>query len=174
MVNIRWVNHDLEKADKNGINLVCIRNPYDNIASNLELQFATYNQQEQQDFLREPLVIKNKIHAITESYEKYMDHAKKHDYITPIPFEFLTKTPDKFLDYVSKKFNIPYSETRLSAEDAKEAVSRLHGLQNRVPRDKTDMRKLIDFHISINSKVLEAYAKYVEYINTIQSTENMV
>jgi hypothetical protein len=173
-VNIRWVRHNIDEADKNGINIIFIRNPYDNIASNLELQFATYGQQEQQDFLRDPIVINNKIEAIVKSYENYIEHSKKFDYITPITFDLLTKKPDKFLEYMSKKFDIPYLETRLSAENAKKSISTLEGLQNRIPRDKSDMRKLIDSHVSSNAMVLEAYKKYVEYINIIQSTENMV
>jgi hypothetical protein len=172
--SLGWVDHDIDRADKNGINIFILRDPYKTVESGLELQFDTYTQDVKNLFHREPKFVDNKIRAITEMYIKMMDHSKKFDYIYPVTFEFLTENSEKFLDYVSKKFEIPYLDTRVSAEEVIHKISLKKDLYNRVPRDKSDLRKKIDYCVKHNDALVEPYKQYIEYRDILQSTENMI
>lgn len=169
-----WTNHDIELSDKNGINILILRDPYKATASGLELQFDTFNEKEKEMFNKYPEFIDNKINAIVQGYESRLEYAKKFDYIYPVTFEFLTQNSEKFLDYISKKFDIPYLETRVGAEEILNKISLTKDLYNRAPRDKSDLRKRIDYYVKYHESLIEPYKRYIEYIDILQSTENML
>jgi hypothetical protein len=171
--NIRWVSHNLEKVDKNGINIVFIRNPYDNIASALEITLFEISEEQKEFFINSPARINRRIADTLEEYKKYINYSRHFDYITPITFELLTEDPDKFLKYISEKFEIPYKETRLSAEEVKTKINKMGAPNNRIPREKSDFRKVIDEYVSNNQLVANVYKEYVEYKDIVQSTENI-
>lgn len=171
--NLRWVYHDLDKAEKNGINLVFIRNPYDNIASAAEIQFDGYTETEKEVFIDRFEVIDNKIESILLDYKKYTEHSKKFDYITPVTFELLTEHPDKFLEYLSKKFDIQYRELRVGGEEVKATITAGYKHNNRVPREKTKLRKQIDARVLQNKSIAREYTRYLEYKSILQSTERL-
>lgn len=171
--NVRWVYHDLEQADKNGINLVFIRNPYDNIASASEIQFDIYTEKEKSSFIDRFEVIDNKIESILIDYQKYTKYSKECDYITPVTFELLTESPDKFLEHISKKFDIAYREIRVGGEEVKATITAGDKFNNRVPRPKTPLRKQIDLRVLQNKLIAEEYIRYLEYKAILQSTERL-
>jgi hypothetical protein len=172
-VNTRWVYHDLNQADKNGVNLVFIRNPYDNIASASEIQFDIYTEKEKEIFINRFEVIDNKIESILLDYQKYTEYSKSMDYITPVTFELLTETPDQFLEYISKKFDMDYQQKRVGGEEVKATITAGDKFNNRVPRPKTPLRKQIDLRVSQNKLIAEEYARYLEYKAILQSTERL-
>lgn len=161
--NLRWVNHDIKQADKNGINILIVRDPYKSIASALEIQFETFTEKEKLIFFGSEEFVNNKVEALVETYNNRLEHSKKFDYITPVSFELLTNQSDKFLEYISIKFQIPYLDTRLSADEVKKQLSLKKDLFNRVPRETTNLRKLIDSQVYKNKAVAEAYSEYIKY-----------
>ena len=174
MVNIRWVHHDLNQADKNGINLVFIRNPYENVASGLEVTLSYMSKEEKDLFVSRPRAIRNRVENTLESYQRYINHSKKFDYITPVTFDLLTKNPDRFVRYISKKFDIPYAAKHFSSDSVKGHIDSLHAEANRLPREKSDFRKAIDKAVYKNDKIAEEYQQYIKYRDVLQLTENML
>jgi hypothetical protein len=173
-VNIRWVYHDIDQADKDGINLVFVRNPYDNVASGLEVMFEEVSEEQKKEFISNPGRIINRVQSTLQSNQKYIDHAKKFDHITPVTFEFLTKTPDKFLKYISEKFDIEYLDENLSGQSVEQYISKMGVSANRMPREKSDFRKTIDYYVYRSPSVAKAYDEYIEYRDVLQLTENML
>lgn len=173
-VNVRWVYHDIDQADKDGINLVFIRNPYDNVASGLEVLFEEVSEEQRNEFISNPRRIINRVQNTLQSNQKYINHAKKFDYITPVTFEFLTNTPDKFLKYISEKFDIEYLDKSLSNQSVEQYISKMGISANRMPREKSDFRKTIDYYVNRSPAVAKAYEEYIEYRDILQLTENML
>jgi hypothetical protein len=171
---LRWVNHDIEKADKDGINILIVRDPYKSISSALELMFDTFTEEEKEMFNKYPEFVDNKIRAEAKSYLNRLDHSKKNNYIYPVTFEFLTGRPEEFLDYISKKFEIPYLDTRISAEEILHKISITKDLHNRIPRNKSNIRKTIEYYVNNNEVMGNTYSKYIQYKDILQSTENML
>jgi hypothetical protein len=174
MVNIRWVYHDLNQADKNGINLVFIRSPYENVASGLEIILSSMSKEKKDLVVSRPRAIQNKVEDTLETYQRYINHSKKFDYITPVTFDLLTKNPDRFLKYISKKFDIPYTAKHFSGDSVKAHINSLEIDANRLPREKSDLRKAIDEVVYKNDKIAEEYQDYIKYRDVLQLTENML
>jgi hypothetical protein len=142
-----------------------LRNPYDVIASGIEIRFLdTANEKNQSRFFDDvDFRIQDKIIRHLSEYNRFMNLAKRYDNeITTISFEFLTKTPDKCLEYVSKKFDIPFNETRWSDERIKEDIKNSEHAPTRVPREKSEFRKKIDLAVKEITNQLKKISKPVD------------
>lgn len=169
-----WPVHDLFGFQKDDINICVIRNPYDSLASGIEVGFKEVPEMIQ-DFYNNDvdLMLKDQLPMHLSNYYRFMDRAKYFDYITPISFEFLTGKPEKFLQHISDKFDIPF-KANISAEEVKAQIANEKNSSTRVPRDKTEFRKKIDELVKKYEPVKHAYAEYLLFKDTIQSTENMI
>ena len=175
---IKWLNHESLGFDnrENAHNIFLLRNPYDVIASGIEIRFLdTVNEEQSRFFDDVDFRIQDKIIRHLSEYNRFMNLAKRYDNeITTISFEFLTKTPDKCLEYVSKKFDIPFNEERWSDERIKEDIKNSEHVPTRVPREKSEFRKKIDLAVKENGLLQYTYEQYVLFRDQVQLTENMV
>lgn len=175
-----WPLHKLDGFEKDSVNICIIRNPYECLASGLEAGFKdkdSRNQEELDWYARDPYNATLTVLPFTlKIYNEFLDACENLEYVTPISFEFLTQHPEKFLKYVSEKFNIDFraDSERSSAEETKIQIASHETHGARVPRETTEMRKIMDPVVSEYPEVKDAYDRYLILKNTIQSTENML
>ena len=165
---LRWVNHDPDLFDKNGINLYILRNPFDAIASGIEVNFRDFSEDEQDDYMKNlDFYLKDSVKYQLNTYNKFLNNAKINDYITPIGFRMLTERPDLLLDRLSKKFDLPFKENRVGPEDVKLKMNSVKNLKDRLPRDTSYLRKKIDLAVNAHDPVKDCYNNYIEYKSSI-------
>jgi hypothetical protein len=89
---IVWPLHDLFKFQKNDINICVVRNPYDTLASGIEVGFKEVPEMIQSFYMNNvDLMIQDQLPLHLSNYYRFMDRAKTFDYITPVSFKFLTE-----------------------------------------------------------------------------------
>jgi hypothetical protein len=170
-----WPKHNLLGFQKNDVNICVIRNPYDVLASGIEVGFKDLPKEIEEFFMGDvDLMISDQLPYHVGNYYRFLNFAKKVDYVTPISFEFLTEQPDKFLQHISQKFDIPFRKNLVTSEEVKAIISRHEDQSTRVPREKTDFRKKIDEVVKKYKPVENLYSEYILFKDTIQSTENML
>lgn len=172
--DIVWPIHDLFGFQKDDINICIIRNPYDSLASGIEVGFGEVPEDIRKFYNDDvDLMLKDQLPMHLSNYYRFMNRAQSFDYITPVSFQFLTETPDKFLGYISKKFEIDFKDT-VSAEEVKQQIINEKNHSTRVPREKTEFRKKIDELVKNYEPIKHAHKEYLLFKDTIQSTENML
>jgi hypothetical protein len=166
--DLRWVQHNENLFDKDGLNLYILRNPYQTVSSGIEIHFNSLSKNIQD------LILKNADYNINQwidgyvrIYDKFLDNAKNFEYITTVDFEFLTKEPYQFLNDISKKFDIPFKKNKLSVEGVKYKMKNEAGLEHRLPREHSEFRNRINQAVNNNLKLKNSYNKYIEYKNLI-------
>ena len=175
-----WPLHQLDGFKKDTANICMIRNPYDCLASGLEAGFIDKDLRTQEEldwYISDTYNAALKVLPLTlEIYHKFLDACRDLEYVTPISFEFLIEHPEKFLKYISKKFEIDFvpESQRVSAEDTKLLIASNESHKTRVPRNTTEMRKIIDSVVREDLAVQRVYERYLVLKNTIQLTENML
>jgi hypothetical protein len=176
-VDIKWSNHNLLGFEKNQDNIFLLRDPYDVIASGIEIRFInTANEEDQNKFFDDvDFRIQDKIIRHHSEYNRFMNMAKWFsDEITTVTFDLLTKNPDKLLEFISKKFEVSFNESRHSAERVKKQIQDNKDISTRVPREKSDFRKKIDLAVRDHAPLENTFKEYILFRDKIQSTENMV
>jgi hypothetical protein len=175
---IKWSHHNvLAFEQREGThNIFLLRDPYDAVASGVEITILdTFNEKNQSVFFDDlDFKIKDKTIIQLAEYHRFMNIAERYDnVITTITFDFLTSTPDKCLEYVSKKFDIPFRKQGLSAERIKGEIKSIEDISTRVPREKSDLRKKIDLAVRDHIPLEYAYKQYILFRDNIQLTENI-
>lgn len=174
-LELKWINHNILGFEKYANNLFILRNPYDVIASGIEIRFEDGSEDYESGFMDDiDFRIKDKMILHVANYQRFINMAQHYDYITTVSFEFLTKQPDKFLNFVSDKFDIPFAEKRHTAEDVIWQIANNKEIATRVPREKTELRKKIDLAVHNYEPLKHTYEEYILFRDTIQSTENML
>ena len=179
---IVWARHDLFKFQRDDINICIIRDPYDVLASGIEVGFRDIPKDIRDFYLDdEDLMISDQLPLHLSVYYRFLNLAKKLDYITPVSFKFLTEDPDKFLEYIASKFDLEFKDTgpnhdlnRVSAEDIKKHIRNEVAHATRAPREKTEFRKKIDDIVKNYEPVKHAYKEYLLMTDLLQSTESML
>jgi hypothetical protein len=175
-----WPLHQLDGFKEDSINICIIRNPYECLASGLEAGFRDKDSRTQEEldwYDRDPYNATLTVLPFTlKIYNDFLDACENLEYVTAISFEFLTENPEKFLKYISEKFKIDFrpEQERVSAEDTKLMIASNESHGTRVPRETTEMRKIMDPVVSEYSEVKDAYDRHLILKNTIQLTENML
>jgi hypothetical protein len=165
---LRWVDHQPDSFDPNGINICLLRNPYSAIASGIEVNFTHMNEDEQKIFLKHlDAAIYNSMLRHTNQYNLFLNKSQSLDYVTPVGFNLLTQEPDLFLNKVSKKFDISFKENRVSAEQVKEKMRSIEDLKYRLPREYSFVRKEIDLAVYKYNPIKICYENYIEYKRSI-------
>jgi hypothetical protein len=173
--DIVWPLHDLYGFQKDDVNVCVIRDPYDSLASAIEVGFFDVT-----DYIKDfynndiDLMINDQLMWHLSNYMRFLNLSEKFIYITPVTFDFLTNRPDAFLKYISNKFEIDFLEKSVSAEETKTLIKSDSRHSTRAPREKTDLRKKIDDIVRDYEPVKYAYQEYIRLVDTIQSTENML
>jgi len=175
-----WPLHQLDGFKNDTVNICMLRNPYDCLASGLEAGFIDKDLRTQEEL--DWYISDTHNAALTvlpytlEIYHKFLDACRDLEYVTPITFEFLIDYPEKFLKYISEKFEIDFvpESQRMSAEDTKLLIASNESHETRVPRNTTEMRKIIDSVVREDIAVQRAYERYLVLKDSIQSTENML
>jgi len=172
---IVWPWHDLNGFQQDDINICIIRNPYDVLASGIEVGFTSIPD-EIRDFHNndEDAMLSDQVVWHLYHYHKFLKLAQTEEYITPVSFQFLTEEPEKFLSFISNKFDVDFKESRMSAEEVKNKIKEEVEHMTRAPREKTDFRKKIDEIVKNHDPVKHAYEKYLLLTDILQSTENML
>jgi hypothetical protein len=166
--NLRWVNHTIELFDNNGINLFILRNPYDVVASGVELNFNALTIDEQKQFLKNfDYRIKDSIIAQKKQYDRFLNYSRYFDHVTPVDFELLTKSPEEFLNIISKKFDIPIKENICTSKDLLPQFSNNPEFKNRLPREMSELRKKINLAVNSYTSLKNSYEDYSEYRDII-------
>ena len=161
---LRWVNHDPEKFDKDFINLFILRDPYDAVASGIEINFYDLPIKIQSYFLNNiTFFIGDAIIEQLNLYNTFLNYAKKFNYIHTADFDIITTQPELFLDTISKKFDIPFKKNRVNHEDVKLEMLKDKFLATRLPREKSDLRKIIDKEVRRYYLVKHTHEMYLEH-----------
>jgi hypothetical protein len=172
--DIVWPVHDLFGFQKDDVNICVIRNPYDSLASGIEAGFLDIPQHIRDFYMDDTdLMISDQLPLHLSNYYRFLDRAKDFDYITPVSFKFLTEQPEKFLQYISNKFQIPFKDN-ISAEEVKTQIANEKNSSTRVPREKTEFRKKIDDLVKNYEPIKHAHQEYLLLKDVLQSTENMI
>jgi hypothetical protein len=168
LFNLRWVNHTIDLFDPRGINLFILRNPYDCVASGVQLNFKNLPLDEQEIFLRDfEYRVKDSIISQQKEYDRFLNYSQCFDYVTPVDFELLTKSPEEFLNIISKKFDIPIKENRTTSKDLLLRLSNNPEFKNRFPREISELRKKINLVVNGYGAIEHSYKEYLEYKNKI-------
>ena len=161
---LKWVNHDPEKFDEHLINLFILRNPYDAVASSIELLYHDLAIKNKKYFLDNyKFRIGNTIIEQLNIYNTFLNYAKKFNYIHTADFDIITTQPELFLDTISKKFDIPFKKNMVNHEDVKLEMLKDKFLATRLPREKSDLRKIIDKEVRRYYLVKDTHEMYLEY-----------
>ena len=164
---LRWVDHDANLFDKDGLNLCILRNPYQTVASGIEIELVSMEKQHQDIALNHiDFFINKTMDGHIDTYNKFLYTSQNFDYVNSVDFEFLIKEPDQFLKDVSKKFDIQFRKDRLSVEEVKDMMKNGVGLASRLPREVSELRKQIDEAVNKSVKLNTCYNKYIEYKNS--------
>jgi hypothetical protein len=161
---IRWVEHNPELFDKDGLNILLLRNPYQTIASGLEVMFDDLEDDQKKYYIKNlQSSFDQSIKLQLDNYNIFLDKAKQHEYITTVGFKLLTEQPDLFLDKISKHFDIPFKENRMSAEDVKKEMQFVKKIGDRLPREASEIRKEINIAVNNYEPIKNVYDKYIDF-----------
>lgn len=179
--NYKSVHHKYDTFNTDTNNISILRNPYDSIASSVELELnkslTTPNDKENSRFMNEikyntskvlyPMFDKN-----IEDYKQFIKALKdqKQENVFISTFEFLTKTPENFLNKISKKFNIKIKNKDLNKieENVINKMKQDIYLIKRIPKETTSLRELINSNIESYQPMQEIYNQYLEYKTKIE------
>ena len=165
---LRWVDHQPNLFDKNGINICILRNAYDTIASGVEVNFNSLNKNEKETFLKHlDTSINHSISVHLNNYNLFLDSVQKLEYVTPVGFNLLTQDPDLFLDRVAKKFDLTFKENRIGANDVRKKMKDIENLKDRLPRNYSPLRKEIDIAVNNCDAIQAVYKRYIDIKSTI-------
>ena len=101
------------------------------------------------------------------TYDIFLNASKSNDYITPIGFRMLTEKPELLLDNLSKKFDLPFKENKVSSEDVKLQMKSIESIGSRLPRDTSSFRKQIDFAVNAYKPIMNCYDNYIKYKSSL-------
>jgi hypothetical protein len=165
---LRWVDHQPNLFDKNGINICILRNPYATIASGVEVNFNSLNKNEKETFLKHlDTAINYSISVHLNNYNLFLDSVQKLEYVTPVGFNLLTQDPDLFLDRVAKKFDLTFKENRIGAKDVRKKMKDIENLKDRLPRNYSPLRKKIDIAVNNCDAIQAVYKRYIDIKSTV-------
>lgn len=168
--DIIWKFHDLNGFENGIPNIFILRNPFDAIASAVEITHNNLNARESEYFDEHVSNrIDYKILAMSAHYEMFLNRLEVLPYVKIVSFEHLTKDPENFLNMLSKDFKLNFKRQnhRVSAEMIKIKMAADTTMLNRSPREKTDLRKKIDIQVNANKHLEEIYQKYLFIKNNI-------
>lgn len=178
-------HHNYNLYNKNAYDISIIRNPYEAIASSVELELnkglSTDDEKENARFMNEikydtDRVLNPMFEKGMLDYTDFLNQLSKHKNVFVATFESLTKTPEKFLNQICKKFNVSLSTNDLS-KIQENIISKMNNnfqTKKRTPKDATPLRDLINKKIFLYQPIKDnmVYEKYLDYKKEIEEKNN--
>jgi hypothetical protein len=170
---IVWKSHKVEAFREWPDAVFILRDPYDAIASAIQINIHDLSDKELEYFNNHKIYrIKENLIRNIRDYEFMLLALEEFPLVKAVTFEFLTTQPEEFLSSMCRHFNVEFSKKRLSEKDLIREMSDHEKENSRVPREKTEERKLIDKMVREYDAMPLLYAKYLKLKEIIQSTEN--
>jgi hypothetical protein len=166
--DIRYVNsyHDYNFFDNKMYNVALLRNPYDSVASGIELGIKYIDKNQVKYNLKE--VLNTMIYKKIKDYEFFLDTLNKEDnsYIMSYTFDSLIKNPEEFLIKFSNKFNInlKYFNKELLSKNILEEMKKNEFQKIRVPRETSEIRKIINEAVYNHESMKDLFIKYQQQL----------
>jgi hypothetical protein len=161
-----------------------LRNPKDTIASSAERHLKASKDKFVTDHveIEDTDSFNNIIQHLINKYKTFILNVEDKENIFLITFEFLTTQTNKCVFEIAKRFNLtlkpaPAIDGSYDYDMSQLAILSLlgAGMQNRVPRGpKSEEREIIDSLVEANPMMEELNVLYLELLNKLQSTENML
>jgi hypothetical protein len=165
-------HHDYKSFNKNVFDVSILRDPYESIASHVEL---TINKLLSPDNIKNDVKFFNQLKYQTKDtlsdifnsnikdYKDFLNSIKEEQasHALICTFEFVTKTPEKFLIEFSNKFNVEIKDFNKNLiQDS--VINRMKDGpgKTRFPREKTAIRKIIDKNIREYEPMKDLFAEY--------------
>lgn len=174
--NVLPVNHNTNKLDDKDTNKIfLLRNPYDSIASAVELEISDLEKQKMYAVNLSQQI--NQIKELTlwyiDSYKIFIEKSKANKDVLAFTFEFLTQHTEKFINKVINTFDLKSKNFIFNEYDYLGDVKKqsLPG-RDRSPREKSENRILIDNVIKDMEEMKPLYEMYLGYKKEIEETEN--
>jgi hypothetical protein len=170
-------HHDYKSFNKNIFDVSVIRNPYESIASSIELELnKTLNSYDYKESARFANEIKyNSKNVLNKMFDRNIDDYK--DFLNQInkeeanhalicTFEFLTQTPEKFLNKFSEKFNVKLKnfDTNLIQDTIINKMKSDKFGKTRAPKETTSLRDFINNNIREYEPMKDLFLEYKKQI----------
>jgi hypothetical protein len=179
------VHHNYDSFDENTYNVSILRSPHAAIASSSELELnkalSTPDDKENARFMNEiKYNTKDVLYPMfqrgMEDYIKFVESLKKQNNVFISTFEFLTETPEMFLNQICKKFSLELNDkdTKNIKENIIEKMKQDPQLKKRIPQESTPLRNLINNNVWAHPPIQDSkmHYKYLEYKKEIEREQN--
>jgi hypothetical protein len=162
--NCKHVNshHDYNFFDTKMFNIALLRNPYDSIASSIELEIKKIDENQVKYNLKKVLstLIDNNI----KDYEQFLNklNEEKNSYVMSYSFDSLIKNPEDFLIKFSNRFNVDLKNfnKELISKNILEKMKKDEIQRVRVPRETSEIRSIINKAVLDSESMKDLFAKY--------------
>lgn len=181
------VHHNYDSFDKNTYNVSILRSPHAAIASSAELELnkalTTPDDKENARVMNEikyntQRVLYPMFQRGMDDYMNFMECLQKQnkENVFISTFEFLTETPEMFLNQICKKFSLELNDkdTKNIKENIIEKMKQDPQLKKRIPKEATPLRNLINNNVWAHPPIQDSkiHYKYLEYKKEIEREQN--
>jgi len=166
------LDHEAKSIKANKHNIYLLRNPYDCVASATERHYVLndkYFDQMDRHQITDLESINHFIEIYTEKYKDFLFYTRYDESIFKATFEYLTNNSESLISRVVDFFDIERTD-KFNDQEVIESIKD-SGMTNRVPREKSEDRKLIDKMTLDNEELAIVYKFYLDYKQILQSTE---
>jgi hypothetical protein len=154
--------NDYDFFDNKMHNVALLRNPYDSIASSVELSLESIDKNQIKYNLKNAL--ETRIEKSIKDYEWFLNtlNKEKNSYIMIYSFDSLTKDPEEFLIKFSNRFNLNLKKfnKELLSKTILQKMKNLEIESVRTPRDISKMRSIINKAVLDSEPMKDLFAKY--------------
>lgn len=166
--NCQHVNsyHDYNFFDTKMFNIALLRNPYDSIASSMELEIKKINQNEVKYNLKKILdgLIENNV----GDYKQFLNilNKEKNKDVMTYTFDSLIENPENFLIKFSNRFNVDLKNfnKELISKNILEKMKKDEIQKTRAPRETSKIRCVINEAVLSNEAMKDLFVKYKQQI----------
>jgi hypothetical protein len=166
--NCQHVNsyHDYNFFDTKMFNIALLRNPYDSIASSMELEIKKINQNEVKYNLKKILdgLIENNV----GDYKQFLNilNKEKNKDVMTYTFDSLIENPENFLIKFSNRFNVDLKNfnKELISKNILEKMKKDEIQKTRAPRETSKIRCVINEAVLNNEAMKDLFVKYKQQI----------
>jgi hypothetical protein len=154
--------HDYNFFDTKMFNIALLRNPYDSIASSIELEIKKIDENQVKYNLKKVLscLIDNNI----KDYEQFLNklNEEENSYVMSYSFDSLIKNPKDFLIKFSNRFNVDLKNfnKELISKNILEKMKKDEIQRVRVPRETSEIRSIINKAVLDSEPIKDLFAKY--------------
>jgi hypothetical protein len=162
--DIKYVNsyHEYDFFDNKMYNVALLRNPYDSVASGIELGIKYIDKNQVKYNLKK--ILDTMIYQKIKDYEWFLNTLNKEDnsYIMSYTFDSLIKNPENFLIKFKDMFNVNLKDfdTNSLSKNTLEEMKKNEFEKIRVPRETSEMRSIINKAVLDSEPMKDLFAEY--------------